>query len=99
MGLADDAAIASFLEAAPAWSRSSEGGRDHIRRTAKLASARAALAAIQRIGDLAEGANHHPELTWVYNGLTIVLTTHDAGGLTKKDLHLARCIDDVLEAG
>ncbi|HJK89936.1 MAG TPA: 4a-hydroxytetrahydrobiopterin dehydratase [Polyangiaceae bacterium LLY-WYZ-15_(1-7)] len=91
--LLDDAAVDAFLEGAPAWSRDG----DAIRRTFQAPSARAALALIQRIGDLAEGANHHPELSWVYDTLTIALTTHDAGGLTKKDTHLAACIDDVLE--
>lgn len=88
----DDETVAAFLEGASAWSR--EG--DKIARDFKAASDREAVRAIGRIADLAIGANHHPELTWVYDSLHIELTTHDAGGLTKKDLHLAGCIDDVL---
>ncbi|MAQ19791.1 MAG: 4a-hydroxytetrahydrobiopterin dehydratase [Sandaracinus sp.] len=88
----DDDAIAAFLKGAEDWSR--EG--DSIVRDFKAASDRDAVRAIGRIADLAIGANHHPELTWVYDSLHIVLSTHDVGGLTKKDLHLAGCIDDVL---
>ncbi len=69
---------------------------DALERAYTAKSARAALQLIQRIGDLAEGANHHPDLTWVYRSLTIRLNTHDAGGITKLDLHLAACIEDVL---
>ena len=89
----DDASVAAFLKEATDWSR--EG--DTIVRRFQAASARDAIRAFARIADLAEGANHHPELTWVYDSLQIALTTHDAGGLTRRDLHLASCIDDVLE--
>ncbi|MCA9615377.1 MAG: 4a-hydroxytetrahydrobiopterin dehydratase [Myxococcales bacterium] len=89
----DDAAIADFLAAFPKWTR--DGGalvREH-----RASSARAALRAIRRLGDLAEGADHHPELFWVYDRLSIRLTTHDAGNaITSRDTHLARCIEDVL---
>ena len=88
----DDDAVKAFLAEADDWSR--EG--DKIARDFEAASDRDAIRAIARIADLAVGANHHPELTWVYDSLHIELTTHDAGGLTKKDLHLAACIDDVL---
>lgn len=41
---------------------------------------------------LAEKANHHPEWSNVYNRVDIGLTTHDAGGLTSRDINLARQI-------
>ncbi|MCU0674916.1 MAG: 4a-hydroxytetrahydrobiopterin dehydratase [Myxococcota bacterium] len=89
----DAIAIADFLAAFPHWKR--DGGalvREH-----HASSARAALRAIRRIGDLAEGADHHPELLWVYDRLTIRLTTHDVGNaITSRDTHLARCVEDVL---
>ncbi|MBX3251580.1 MAG: 4a-hydroxytetrahydrobiopterin dehydratase [Myxococcales bacterium] len=89
----DAAAIDAFLREHPAWSH--EGGalvREH-----RAPSARAALRLISRIGDLAEGADHHPELVWVYDRLTLRLSTHDAGNVvTSRDTNLARCIDDVL---
>lgn len=73
-----------------------EGDGDAIRREVVLDDFMAAIAAINRIAELAEAADHHPELTNVYNRLTIVLTTHDAGGVTEKDLALATAIDGVL---
>lgn len=82
----------AFLRGARDWSLKG----DKIVRDFKAASDREAARAIARIADLAIGANHHPELTWVYDSLHIELSTHDAGGLTKKDVHLAGCIDDVL---
>ena len=54
-----------------------------------------ALGFIVKIGILAEKINHHPELFNVYNKVNIRLTTHDAKGLTDKDLKLAKLIDDI----
>lgn len=89
----DAAAIADFLADFPTWSL--DGGalvREH-----RACTARAALRAIRRIGDLAEGADHHPELRWVYDRISLRLATHDAGNVvTSRDTHLARCIEDVL---
>ena len=45
---------------------------------------------------LAQQANHHPEWSNVYNKVKINLTTHDAGGITKKDFDLAIEIEDLL---
>lgn len=91
----DDAEIRRRLDALPQWRR--EG--DAIVREHRAASARAALRMIQRIGDVAEGANHHPDLTWVYTSLRIALSTHDAGGLTSRDFHVAQVIEDVIADG
>lgn len=52
-----------------------------------------ALGFIVKVGVLAEKNNHHPELWNVYNKLTIRLSTHDAGGVTQKDIDLAAAID------
>ncbi len=66
---------------------------DTIRREVVFDGFLDAIAFITRIAPLAEEANHHPELTNVYNSVTIVLTTHDEGGVTDKDIDLARAID------
>ncbi len=47
----------------------------------------------------AEKVQHHPNWTNVYNKLTIELTTHDEGGITKKDIELATCINKLLQNG
>lgn len=54
-----------------------------------------ALGFIVQVGVMAEKRNHHPELFNVYNKVTIRLTTHDANGVTDKDLDLARAIDGI----
>jgi 4a-hydroxytetrahydrobiopterin dehydratase len=46
-----------------------------------------------RVALLAETADHHPEWSNVYNKVEILLTTHDAGGLSARDVALARAID------
>ena len=54
-----------------------------------------ALGFIVQVGVMAEKKNHHPELFNVYNKVTIRLTTHDAGGVTDKDIDLAKAIDGI----
>jgi 4a-hydroxytetrahydrobiopterin dehydratase len=54
---------------------------------------REALAFVNRVGDLAEGAGHHPDIDIRYSAVTLALSTHSAGGLTAKDFELARAID------
>ena len=52
-----------------------------------------AFAFMTRVALLAQSANHHPEWSNVYNKVSIRLTTHDAGGVTAKDIVLAEAID------
>jgi 4a-hydroxytetrahydrobiopterin dehydratase len=52
-----------------------------------------ALAFVNAVGALAEAADHHPDIDIRWNRVTLVLTTHSAGGLTDKDLSLAAAID------
>ena len=54
-----------------------------------------AVGFIIQIAFLAEKNNHHPELFNVYNKVNVRLTTHDAGGLTDKDLDLAKAINSL----
>lgn len=89
--LSDDD-IRTFLEALPTWSR--EG--DFLVREHTSETAQAAIDRFNVIAKRAEAANHHPDLTWVYNRLTIKLQTHDAGGITTQDTDLARQIEAAL---
>ena len=90
----DDAAIEVGLKTLPLWKRES----DTIKRKFEFDTFLNAIAFINRIAPLAESADHHPELFNVYNRVEIVLTTHDADGVTEKDFSLARQIDAVVEA-
>jgi 4a-hydroxytetrahydrobiopterin dehydratase len=53
------------------------------------------LAFVGAVGELAEGANHHPDIDIRYNRVTLALVTHDSGGITQLDLDLAGAIDGV----
>jgi 4a-hydroxytetrahydrobiopterin dehydratase len=55
-----------------------------------------AFAFMTRVALLAQSANHHPEWSNVYNKVTVTLTTHEAGGVTAKDIALAEGIDKLL---
>lgn len=56
-----------------------------------------AMIFINHVAEIAEEEGHHPEIRIVYNRVTLVLTTHDAGGLTSKDFQMARRIESLLE--
>ena len=70
--------------------------RDAITRTLTFDSFIDAFAAMTRIALLSEKADHHPEWSNVYGRIDILLSTHDAGGLSRRDIALARQIDDSL---
>ena len=54
-----------------------------------------AIAFVNKLVEPAEAANHHPDLQISYNKVTVVLTTHDSGGLTQKDFDLAQQISQI----
>jgi len=72
--------------------------RDAIMREFRFADFTAAFACMTRLALYAEKHDHHPEWFNVYNRLVITLTTHDAGGLTQRDIDFARHADMVFEA-
>ena len=54
---------------------------------------RASLAFVNKVGDVAENAGHHPDIDIRYNKVRLALVTHDAGGITQKDFDLAAAAD------
>jgi len=54
-----------------------------------------AMKFINAVAASAEAMQHHPEWSNVYNKVTVALTTHDAGGITQKDITLAKKIDEI----
>lgn len=87
----DDTQIAEKLKALPGWYL--EGG--WIRRQYKTDGWPTTLMLVNAIGYAAEAANHHPDLTVTWAKVWVKLMTHSAGGITDKDLELARRIEDV----
>ena len=66
---------------------------DAIRRRYKFASFKESIAFVNKVAELAERADHHPDILIEYDKVTLTLSSHDAGGLTERDFALARSID------
>ena len=54
-----------------------------------------AIGFVNKLVDPAESSQHHPDLEVSYNKVTVILTTHDAGGLTEKDFNMAQIISSL----
>jgi 4a-hydroxytetrahydrobiopterin dehydratase len=88
----DDAAVDAELDARGlAWTRQ---GAELVKQVRRPDFA-GALAYVNRVGALAEEANHHPDIDIRWNTVTLSLSTHSAGGLTVLDLDLATAIDQL----
>ena len=74
-----------------------DAARDGIVRRFAFDDFVSAFGFMARVALLAEKADHHPEWSNVYNRVDILLTTHDAGGLSMRDIDLARAIDRVAD--
>lgn len=70
-------------------------GRDAIQRSFKFKSFNEAWGFMNRVALLAEQQDHHPEWFNVYNRVDILLSTHDCGGLSQRDVKLAQAIDGI----
>jgi 4a-hydroxytetrahydrobiopterin dehydratase len=86
MARLDDATIASLLQEIPGWERQG----DALVRTYVFKNFREAMAFVNRVAELAEEGRHHPDITIRYNRVQLLLTTHEAGGITERDIALAR---------
>ncbi len=73
-------------------------GRDAIARTFKFADFNAAFGFMTRAALIAEKMDHHPEWCNVWNRVEVTLTTHDAHGLTERDIKLAQAMDKIAAA-
>ena len=74
-----------------------DDARDAISRRFMFADFSESFAFMARVAMLAEKHDHHPEWSNVWNRVDIVLTTHDAGGLSHRDVELAQAIDALVD--
>lgn len=92
--LLDDAAITAALDDLPDWERDG----DAIVRTAKLPSFPTAIAVVDRVAEIAEDRDHHPDIDIRWRTLRFRCSTHSAGGITDLDVALARAISEQISA-
>ncbi len=89
-----EAERADALDGLPEWDF--DEARDAITRTIVFTDFAEAFGFMAQVAILAERMDHHPEWSNVYNRVDILLTTHDAGGLSERDVELAGAIDGIL---
>ena len=86
-----DAAVSALLTELPGWTLREDGKA--ILRTFKFADFNAAFGFMTRVALMADKLDHHPEWSNVYNRVEVLLTTHDADGVTELDVTLAKFMD------
>ena len=87
--LLSDIEIQRDLGSLQGWSRKG----DVLTRTYQFRNFAQSMEFVNRVAELAESANHHPDIDIRYSKVTLTLSTHDAGGITANDVNLARMID------
>ena len=95
--MADRIDVAEALRDLPLW-QAHDGDRPTIQRHLTFADFNAAFGFMTRVALLADKIDHHPEWSNVYNRVNVLLTTHDAGGVTDRDIRMARFIDEAAGA-
>jgi 4a-hydroxytetrahydrobiopterin dehydratase len=89
MASLSDHEIKSHLVSVPDWQIES----GELVRTFLFKDFRGSLAFVNKVGEAAENAGHHPDIDIRYNKVRLALVTHDAGGITQKDFELAAAAD------
>lgn len=89
--------VDEVLKALPSW-QAHPGERPAIARALAFEDFNTAFGFMTRVALLADKVDHHPEWSNVYNRVDIVLTTHDADGVTQRDIDMARFIDEAAAA-
>ena len=91
----DEDARATALDELGEWDY--DDARDALTRQFVFTDFVEAFGFMTRVAILAEKADHHPEWSNIYNRVDVLLTTHDAGGLSARDVALAKAIDALVE--
>ena len=89
MSLLDERALVEALRGLPGWTRADRA----IAKSWRFRDFKEAMFFVNGVAALAERAGHHPDIDVRYSQVTLALWTHDAGGITDKDLALARAVE------
>lgn len=90
MARLSDAELEKAVGSLPGWSLTD----GMLKKTYKHASFPEAIVFVNAVAQLAEVANHHPDIDIRYSNITLALVTHDQGGITEKDVALAREVEE-----
>jgi len=82
----------------PGWALVRAKSQSALARRVLCAGFPEAMALVNAVADIAERLDHHPDLRIEFNRITFTLSSHDAGGVTRRDLKLAREIDAAAQA-
>lgn len=91
MAVLTDAEIQQALTTLSGWQRN--GGA--IQRVFRFPDFKAAMQFVNKVAEKAEQANHHPDIDIRYNTITMALVSHDAGGVTQRDVRMAEAINKI----
>lgn len=92
MARLDDGALQSVLAQLPGWSRDGNA----LAKEFRFQGFRPGIHFVNRIADVADAVDHHPDLEIGYGRVKVSLSTHDEGGITDLDVDLARRIEQVV---
>ncbi len=91
MALLTEAEVHKHLESLPGWKLTGKA----IERQLEFPDFKAAMKFVNAVAEAAEAANHHPDITINYNKVSFVLTSHDSGGITQRDIKMAEKINQI----
>src|ERR1700743_4012257 len=91
MAVLTDAEIQQALTSLSGWQRNGEA----IQRIFRFPDFKAAMVFVNKVAETAERANHHPDIDIRYNTITMALISHDAGGVTQRDVRMAERINKI----
>jgi len=91
LAVLDQDTIREALKNLPDWRQQGQA----IRRDYEFKDFAKAMIFVNQLAELAETANHHPDIDIRYNKVTLVLTSHDSGGVTQRDIKMAKQISEM----
>jgi 4a-hydroxytetrahydrobiopterin dehydratase len=91
MAVLTDTEIQQALTSLSGWQRNGTA----IQRVFRFPDFKAAMKFVNKVAEIAEQANHHPDIDIRYNTITLALVSHDSGGVTQRDVRMAEAINKI----